>query len=226
MGLCCGALLSSVYAQEETDARQRVFDAFRKEAGDCALLYNGKIADEYIAQHYDNHPYWESAEFHPGAIFFNGHLYKDQQLRYDAYTHELTVITPESNVAIYVDMDKVDYFVRRGVKFVRRDNKFVALLHESPQLVLQQQVVCSPAPAVVKDYVSYKRFERSVRYFLCLTNGETYQVSNRSSVLKLFPEYKKELKKYASDHRLNFRHARAEALTMLIAEADRLTSKK
>lgn len=219
MLLLCGGCSVASWAQ--ADARQEVFDAYRAQAGDGALLFYGKVASEYLPQQYDNHPYWESAEFQPGAICLNGLRYNDLLLRYDAYLHRLSVLAPQSRIAVYVDMDKVDYFVRRGVAFERRDNKFVARLYDSPQMKLVKQVSCSMGTSIVRDLISYKTFDRSVRHILIL-DGKEHMVSSRSSVLKLFPVHKKALKRFSKEQNLDFRSRRSESLQALVAEANRL----
>jgi len=54
-----------------------------------------------------------------------------------------------------------------------------------------------------------------------------YMVTSRSSFLKLFPDYKKQLKRYVKEQNLSFNALyRAETLTALTKYADSLTNKK
>lgn len=218
--LLCMAVVAGAKAQEQ----QQVFDAYREAAGDNALLYSGKVAGEYIPQQYANHPFWDTDKFQEGSICLNGLLYTNQQLRYDAHTKQLSIQLPEKRLALLVEMFRVDYFVMNGKKFVRRGDDFVALLYDTPRMKLLQQTVCTLGTSVVKNYVSYKSFDRTVRYRL-QWNGEEYAVSNRASVLKLFPEHKKALKRYANEEHLDFRKQRAEALVSIISYANLLIQK-
>lgn len=81
----------------------------------------------YSPKQYVNHPYWNTDEFQKGDICYNGFLYGDLQLRYDTYKKHLVVITPEKQIAVCVDMRKVDYFVIQGTLFVRRDDDFYGI---------------------------------------------------------------------------------------------------
>lgn len=204
--------------------KQKAFDDYRKVAGDRTLLYTGKIENGYSPQQYMNHPYWDTEEFQEGEICLDGHLYTGLQLRYDTYSRRLTVYTPEKRIAVQVDMRKVDYFTKRGTKFILLNGEFVALLYDSQRIRLLQQVVCSSGALVTKEWNSYKSFRRTVRYIL-QKEGVDYVVTSRSSLIKLFPAQKKLLKQFARDQQLDFSEHRAEALVALVAYAGRLTNK-
>lgn len=207
------------YAQQ-----QEAFDDYRKAAGDRTLLYTGKVENGYPPQQYMNHPYWDTEEFQEGDVCLDGHLYTDLLLRYDTYTKRLAVYTPEKRIAVQVDMRKVDYFTKRGTKFILLNGEFVALLYDSPRMRLLQQIVCASGALVTKEWNSYKSFKRTVRYIL-QKEGIDYVVASRSSLIKLFPAQKKQLKQFAQEQQLEFSKYRAEALVALVTYADRLTTK-
>ena len=218
--LCSFCILSPVYTQ------QPLFDEFKKAAGDYAALYTSKVEVSYSPYFYINHPYWDTDKFQEGAVCYDGSLYTDMQLRYDTFKKQLIVVTPEKRLLLEVDMRKVNYFVIGDKKFVPHGNTFAAQLYDSPQMGLTQYVLCRMGASVEKDRISYKQFDKVVRFVLS-KEGVEYTVTSRSSFLKLFPDHKKQLKRYAKDHFLNFSTLyRAEALTALTQYADSLINKK
>lgn len=218
--LCTFCILPPVYTQ------QAFFDEFKKAAGDYAALYTNKVEVGYSPYFYINHPYWDTDEFQNGAVCYDGALYTDVQLRYDTFKKQLIVITPEKRILLQVDMRKVNYFIIEDKKFVPHGDIFAAQLYDSPQMGLTQYVLCRMGASVEKNRISYKQFDKTVRFVLS-KEGVEHTVTSRSSFLKLFPDHKKQLKKYAKDHFLSFGILyRAETLTALTQYADSLINKK
>lgn len=207
--------MASVYAQ------QSFFDEFRKKARDCAALYVNHMETGYSPKQYVNHPYWNTDEFQKGDICYNGFLYGDLQLRYDTYKKHLVVITPEKQIAVCVDMRKVDYFVIQGTLFVRRDDDFMAFLYESPHLQLYQKVSCVLGTPVEKERVNYQKF-KSKTSFIFYKEGVAHTITSYSGLMKYFPGYKKLLKAYAKEQGLSRIDRREKALVMLLDYADTL----
>ena len=91
---------------------------------------------------------------------------------------------------------------------------------------LTQYVQCKMGTPVEKGRISYRQFEKPARFVLS-KDGVDHTVTSRSSFLKLFPVYKKQLKKYAKEEQLSFNTLfRAESLTELTRHADSLINKK
>lgn len=206
-------------------AQQSVFDEFSRVAGDYAALYSGKIEVGYSPYQYINHPYLDTDEFQEGTVCFNGQLYTGLKIRYDTYKKWLVVITPEKRKVLQVDMRKVDYFTIGNKKFIRQEEDFVALLYESQQLKLTQLIRCSMGVPVEKGRASYRNFKKRMRFTLH-NDGADHVVSSRSGFIKLFPAYKKELKKFAKEQHLDFKTYQAESLAALTKYADYLINKK
>lgn len=217
--LCAFCILSPVYTQ------QPLFEEFQKVAGDYAALYTNKVEVGYSPYMYANHPYWDTDEFQKGAVCYSGVLYTGLELRYDTYKKQLVVITPEKRILLQVDMRKVGYFIMGDKKFVPHEDNFAALLYDTPQMRLTQYISCKMGTPVEKGRFSYYRFNKPSRFVLSKDNTE-YVITSRSGFLKLFPAYKKQLKKYSREQQLDFKAYRAEALTALTEYADSLINKK
>lgn len=200
---------------------QAILDEFRREAGDQSALFIGKIEWGYSPVAYINHPYWEADDFVFGDIIYRGVAYREVLMRFDAYLQQLVVKSPERKTNVWLEMPSVEKFVMKGTEFARRNGEFMGILFSSSRLELVEQLHVS-----VKDVFSDKgkvqyRFEHD-RKFLVLRDGQTYEVDKLKSVMKVFPEWKKELKWFAKTHKLNFKVHRQSSLITVIKYVDEL----
>ena len=192
------------------------FQTYQKEAGNKAALYYGKREMGYSSRLYKGHPYRGTDEFRSGEVCFDDNLYTDVLLRYDAYTKQLVVQTPNKPLNVKADMRKVSYFTLDGMKYVPQGNSFAALLYEGERLTLLELYSCGKGAPVIEAGRSYATFKQSTRYVLQV-EGKSYTVGSRASFIKLFPAHKQELNDYAKAQGLNFGSGRAEALKALTA---------
>ena len=208
----------SVNAQE-----YHIFKEFRDEAGDHSQLYVGKVESGYPSTKYSNHPYWTGDEFVSGENLYNGLLYKDVHLRFDAYLQQLVVRTPEKRANVCVVMDSVEKFSIGNIEFVRRNDKFQALLYQSSRMELVELVRVSQNEEIIDKALAQYKFKRDVKYNV-LRGGQVYEVRKLKTVLNLFPELKKELKRFAKTRHLNFKEHRQSALIAVLKYADDLVA--
>lgn len=200
---------------------QQVFDEYRREAGDLAELFIGKMEVGYSSVVYRNFPYLYSDDFVAGDVMYNGLWYRNVLMRYDAYLKQLVVNTPERQLNVSVPMHAVDKFILYGTSYERRDGEIVAVLFSSPHMELIEKVDPFIYEEIENEVAFRYRFSRSVRYFV-LREGKKYEVGKLRSVLKLYPSMKKELKRYAKTNRLDFSEDRKSSLISLIKYTDEL----
>lgn len=216
------AMYCIYFCQVAVAQHQETFDDYRREAGEHASLFRGKIERGYSPYEYVNHPYWVNDAFSQGEVMYDGLLYTGLSIRYDTYLNCLIVQTPIRKVHVYVEMSRVEYFTLDKLRFVRQGDTFVALHYDSPRMELVQRMECKIGNPVTKDGVSYKNFKCVPRYLL-QRGGESYEVKALSSVLKLFPAEKKMLKQFAKEHHLDFKDNRTASLVAVITYVDRIT---
>ena len=210
--LLCGSLKAQ---------HQQLFDEYCREAGDQAELFVGKIETGYPSMIYTNHPYWSSQDYCTGEVVYQGMLYKNVSLRYDAYLKQLVVNTPIKRSNVYVPMDRVERFKLEGTEYARRNGEFVAILFSSPRMELVEQVQIALKEQLVDNEKVKREFKREVKYYL-LRAGQTHEVSKLKTVMKLFPGRGKTLKSFAKMHHLDFGVFRQSSLTTLVKYADEL----
>ena len=203
---------------------QQIFDKYCREAGDHAEIFIGKVEPSYTSALYTNHPYWLFDSFVPGDVVYKGMLYRNIQMRYDAYLKLLVVNTPVKHSNVYVAMDLVDKFSLSGVEFERRDKEFVAILYKSSRMELIEQMNVALREEVIGLDKSKYKFLYKLNYYV-LRDGLVYEVSNLKSILKLYPDKKKELKNYAKAHSLDFKAHRRNSLILVMKYVDELMMK-
>lgn len=209
---CCG----TVKAQQ-----QELFDEYLREAGDRAEMFIGKIERGYPTTIYVNHPYWLFEDFLTGNVTYNGKLYRNMLMRFDAYQQQLVVKTPVKQSNVCVTMHLVERFTMEGTEYARRNGEFMAILVNTPRMELVEQVNVSLKEEIMETQKVRNEFKRKVKYYV-LRDGRMYEVDKMKSVVKLFPEWKKELKHFAKMYNLNFKEHRQSSLMSMVKYADEL----
>lgn len=212
--LFCGV----VNAQE-----QRLFDEYLREAGDRAEMFVGKMETGYASTVFINHPYWLSDEFLVGEVRYKGMLYKNVLLRYDAFLNQLVVKTPEKQANVYIPMHAVEGFTIGGLVYAKHDDEFMAVHYDGSHMELLEQMRVKMKENMNHENLQYE-FKRNVNYYL-LNDGRMYEVTNMRSVLKIYPELEKELKRFSRMNNLNFKENRQSSLVSLVKYTDELLSK-
>lgn len=205
-------------------AQQQVFNEYLQEAKGNATLFVGQIEDGYSRTAYANTPYWgESEETYIGEVCFDGKIYPEVELRYDTFTGQLIIINPNNKQAIMPQMHRISHFILNDLRFERINGIFVGIIYHSPQMKLLKHQESYPGPVVIRDMVSYKEFSHRISYLLVMPDGSMHEVRNRKTISRLFPNYKKELKRYSKENELDFSNAqRQQSLKSLIAYANQL----
>ncbi len=194
---------------------EKVFEDFRKAAGDHSAIYTGKVSYIYIQQKYADLPYWETDEYRTGTLSFEGRVYTNVLLRYDPFRKDLNIVSPQSQVNVVVNPLKIDYFILNGIRFVpNNQGDYLLMLHETPYLTLTSQLKCTAGVEEIRDNASFRTFVTKEQFTLTI-NGISHEVNKRNSFIKCFPTYKKQLKKYAKENQLDFSEHKREAFIAL-----------
>lgn len=211
--LLCGTM--------KAQQQQRLFEEYLKEAGDQAEMFIGKIEHGYPSTVYLKHPYWIVEDFLQGDVWYNGRLYQNVLLRYDAYLHQLVVKTPIKKSNVCVQMQLVEKFIMDDIEYSRRNGEFMAIHVSTPRLELVERMQIQTKEELVGTEKVQNEFRRKVKYYV-LRDGQMHEVDKMKSVIKLFPDLKKELKLFAKMNQLNFKVHRQSSLVSMIKYADEL----
>lgn len=110
-------LLLSLPVLASAQSRYHLYDdnaIYSASAKEMALLYRGMMAPEYRFQ-YNGHCYFETRDFLPGQVLYNGRLYDGVDLNIDACCQILVV---KCNLILATNTEFVDYAFIGGKKYV------------------------------------------------------------------------------------------------------------
>lgn len=197
--------------------------AWLASAGDHAALYQGSFEPPFVQSLWINHPYWESKDFVVGDICYDGVLYKSVPIRYNIFQNIVSVKSPEGNYLLSPQMDKIGYFVLDGKLYVPHLGWFWCKLHDGRHidLLLDRRKVVNNSVSV--DGHALKELVTRDIFYLQTADGQLHEVKKLSSLCRLYPQYRSQLKQFARDRKLNFsERRRLESLSAAVDELDSL----
>lgn len=112
--LVSGVFLLPVNAQ----AQQAEFEAFQKAASYKSVLYRGRAPQLYTGILYNGTYFWNTPEFLPGSVTFNGKHYTNVLLNIDACAQEVLVQSNPGAPAVVITRSKVTELEIGGKKYV------------------------------------------------------------------------------------------------------------
>ena len=211
-----------IWAQEKRVAgmpSDNVVINYLTEANANAALYSGKVETPYNMR-FVNHPYFETNRFVSGTLCYNHVVYKDVLMRFDLFRNELTVASAGRTYPIVLNNEKFEYAILNVTTIVLSDSekdskgKFLVLLQNGVYPVVRKYKI-----DVAKDNSSDRTVIYSFRIqrqYAIYINGVPHAVKNKNSILKLFPDRRKELNEFAKQHRLDFKERIEHSIVSLV----------
>ncbi|SDL53637.1 hypothetical protein [Siphonobacter aquaeclarae] len=197
-----------------------VVDLYRKATAASAAFYNGR---EYTVMEFrpTGHQFFESMDWQPASLTFDGGLYNDVPLVYDIYRDLVVVRYSSGYQRLILPGIGVSSFRIGTHRFVRLEKDirpgFYEVLYEG-----KTPLYCKRMKERRED-LSEQRvniiYTEKDSYFV-RKDGKYLSVKNRKAIWAAFPEKKRELRKYL--RKLPFRDNWEEALTQLIAHYDQI----
>lgn len=175
-----------------------------------------------------SHPFYNTSNFQKGTINYRGHHFKEVDLIYDVYNDELIIRNPSyvelSNEPILLIKDQVSSFVVQGARFEYVEKKigpytrsFFEVLHKGNNISLLSKRM---KVVKIRDQSTY---EHEDKYYL-VEQDESSRITSAASIIRRFPERKKEIKVFLKKNRLKIRRTGSdEALKMLVRFCDELS---
>ena len=175
-------------------------------------LYNGFLNDgdgdvERNKSYKGTQRYFKSFEFSDGDLVYEEQPYFNIQMKYDMYEDELLLNLKSSRntiLSIRPIKDKVKSFKIRGKEFVNtntysvEDNAdidgFAEILFDGGSFQLLKKHQKNRIDHMNIDGILYEYVEKSIEFLYY--KGNFYRVKKQADFAKVFPEFKKEIKKY------------------------------
>ena len=190
----------------ESDAK-KYFDS----AKNHAPIYSGRTEQKYVYKT-SNHPYLDTEQFRKGTLSVDGCVYNDVAMRLNHDIEELVILSPNRIFSVLVSREHIDYAIIDSLyivyhKPVSADGRYMpegyyVRMYDGEAQVWKRKVSFLTS-RIVDQKVDYL-FESNLKRYI-LIDGTYYPVTNKKSVLKLFPLRKKELKKMIKSANLKYK---------------------
>ncbi len=229
--LCLATHASGQVAQTDSSflqiARNQAVRSYDQTMYEQAHIYEG---NEYIAHDHriKIHPFYRVDSLLAGTIVYNGVRYHDVQMLYDIVREELAIQPPEGGYRFRVRNEYVTAFSLGAHKFARIvgdsatgvPTGFYEVLHDGHVKAVSHRI-----KTVHEDISdgSYKADYLIKDRFFIQKDGLYHEVKTKRSVLNLFPDQAKALRKYIRATKLKFNgDEREEAIVRVTQRYDEL----
>lgn len=238
--LCAMVVLSSlpVVLQAQTPQPKTAFlkqatanaiKSYQDEVGMQALLYNGSEYKVENKPYLDGHAYFDSKTFEQGAIVYDGVLFTNVPLLYDVVLDEVITVHPVSGLSQKLVKHKVSAFNLPNYSFVHLKPEDVdakvlkpglySLLYDGKTKVLLRREKSVQEHATVDGMEG--KYKGSDKFYI-QKDGAFYQVGSKGTVLNVFRDQKKQLKKFMREKGINYSSSREAALVKIAEHYDSL----
>ena len=158
-----------------------------------------------------------------GRVSYHGVVYDGVRMRYDLFKQQLAVVSPETNLVCLPEQQYIDWFEMDGHLYVHDpedSTRYAALLSDGSEngIALYHMVrKVNGGEMHFGKQIYEKTLKNEEHYTLVTPDGGMHHVKRAKDVAKLFPEQKKQIRRYASKNHLRFsRKMREASLSMLV----------
>ena len=212
---------------------------YHPSASDFARLYVGEVEPQYQTElWYDNPYYKENTNVYQGRISYHGVVYDHVLCRFDQLKQQVVVLSPRGLVFCVPDQEYIDWFEMDGRRYVHDpedSSRYASLLSCVPAAASDQSPDAEGNTNAIRLYYSewkilngYKivvRENRAVmtlrkeKYYSIMTpDGKMHRVKRASDIAKLFPEQKKQIRRFVRQNHLSFSESEREKSLMRVVE--------
>lgn len=196
-------------------ARNQAITTYERTLYEQAHIYEG---NEYIAHDHriKIHPFYRIDSLQTGTVLYNGVQYNGVQMLYDIVRDELAIQPPGGGYRLRVRNDYVAAFSLGAYQFSRIvgdsatgvPTGFYEVLYEGKAKALSHRVKTIHEDISSGSYrAEYVPKDR----FYILKEGIYHEVKSKGSMLNLFPDQAKNLRKYIRANKLKFTDDQREA---------------
>jgi hypothetical protein len=194
-------------------------------ASNFARLYVGAIELQYPTWLWHDIPYYKgNTDTYQGRISYYGVVYDNVQLRFDQLGQRVVVLSPKGNVFCLPEQEYIDWFEMDGHRYVHDPEnslRYAALLSETNGLRLYHSVwkVYNGEKIFMGEKNYLKSLNTEEHYTLITPDGAMHHVKRASDITKLFPEQKKQIKRFVKQNHLSFSKSEREYSLVRVVES-------
>jgi len=228
--LCCGLVCSVVSFGQNfrsdtlflADAKKSAINSYAVAIGGQSHLYNGSAYTEYVSQR-DEHPYFLD-EWIEGSVTYDGEFHDNVPILYDLSLDRVIIDNAFSIKKVMLVNEKVSAFTIGDRKFVHivdgsLPSGHYQLGYNGDVKVYARYKKTLQSKAV--DYSVFNVFEEKKTYYI-YKDGKFNTVRGKASVVKLFGDKKREIKKFIRDNTVTFGSDRVGDLSRVAQYYDQI----
>jgi hypothetical protein len=228
--LCCGLLCSVVLFGQNfrkdtlflAEAKRNAINSYSTAIGGQSHLYNGSAYSEYVSQR-DEHPYFLD-EWVEGSVTYDGEFHDNVPILYDLSQDRVIIDNAFSVKKVMLVNEKVSAFTIGERRFVHIVSGPLAPGHYELAYDGDVKVYGHYKKAMqskVVDYSIFNEFEEKRLYYI-FKDGKFTSVRSKGSVVKVFGDKKKEIKKFIRDNKLAFGSDRVRDMSRIAQYYDQI----
>ena len=145
----------------------------------------------------NNHHFFIDKQFHNETIILEGETYFNVSVKYDTFYDDLLINIPTKNESylVIIDKKKVNSFTFLGKKFIYNNTLgFVEEVEKNIKYSIYKKHYKTSSKKI-KGKSSFSVFKSKEKYYFLYKNNLT-EISNRSSISKIIPSKKTEIKSF------------------------------
>ena len=199
-------------AQSQTNSEILLYTKFDSIVGKENLgLDNGPLALNPYITIGDNNMFFKNNKYTIGNLVYDGQPYFNVKLKYDIFKDQLILNPPEQpeHIGISLIQDKTDSFSIYGKNFVKITKsqtslpEFISGYYELIKISKNFNLYIKHYKDILKEINEegvYYSFHQKYQYFIEY-NNKFYEINNKASIVKIFPENKKNINAFYQKNR-------------------------
>ncbi|MBO9615343.1 MAG: hypothetical protein J7619_21770 [Dyadobacter sp.] len=190
-------------------------------------LYNGRQYYVYDSR-MEEHQFYQQRRWLNGMVLYDGQQFDSIPMLYDIFHDEL-VIRHFNGDHVLLQTVKVDSFIVDNHHFARLEagkdinpqmrTGFYDVVYGGKSRTLVRRTKSRQEKIVEKKVIAYYPEKN---FFYVFRDGRYHSVHTKKSMLELFPEQKRELRKVLRENKIKFRKNRELAIVKMVETYDNL----
>jgi hypothetical protein len=230
--ICILSQRATAQDADDTTLHENALNAigiYYENLGQESPLYNGSEYIEYAYTLQEGHPFFQIASFVNGNINLDGMIFRDVPILYDIVKDQVIIQDFQKVYKINLPADRIQQFFLLGHLFVRLTSNTsdpiktgfydqlykgkVALFAKREKRVLEKYSNIQISKVVISQNIYYIKKE-----------GVYYTIKNKSSLLAVLKNKKKEVQQYLKTNNIKFKREPERAMIMAVKYYDQLTN--
>ena len=207
-----------VSIQSKSQSLNSIFDYFESQVSpQNSHLFNGRLyINSYLVLNSKNQFLKANKNYTIGNITIENITFNQIELQYDLFSQEL-IVKPDPKTSLYgviVDSTKLTHFTMYGLHFVNLKSTENSSLSIDKPIALLIKHKARRFKKLDKNSIHYE-FEPKYDYYIAYNNNYI-TVHSKKDCIKLFPEFKKEIKNFSSENAYIEKNAPKEFMKKLV----------